>query len=625
MAEILTNFYRYLIGQTWQICVVFAVVACAAGCLRRTSAHWRYLLWLVVLIKCLIPPLVTVPVAVLPDAVSPVFAPVPAAEAPVSAAADRTTEQSWAPGAPARPETAVPAWYRELSGRQWLGLAWLAGVAVFLLIAVARGFLLSRWLRRCARPAERTIDDDLWSLAGCSDTRYIPRVFLVDGIAQPFVWGLPRGNIYLPTHFKSLGLDDHWKEILMHELAHVHRFDAFVNAVQILVQGLFFYHPLVWWANRAIRREREKCCDEIAIAALSAPPKHYSTAIVETLVAEYKVTRSLPSLAVAGPIRNLEERIKTIMTPHRKFHLRPSRAAVATVLVLAAIALPTALVLTVRGERQPNRYPSMKAKAPGPMPSRKEPPAAADVADIPAKDLNAGDDPGKRYFLIGPRSGAKPPATGYKLLVVLAGGDGGIDFHPFIKRILKCALSDDYLLAEPLAVEWRPGQFDRIVWPTKTNRCAGMKFSTEEYVEAVVQDVKKYHKVDSRCVFVLGWSSGGPPCYAMSLTRKKSISGSFVAMSVFQPALLPALENARGHAFFLLQSPQDFIPFAMVEKGAAILKKNGAKVNLQTYEGGHGWHGDIYGNIKTGVQWLEANAVAPPAPVHRPTSRAVRN
>ena len=38
------------------------------------------------------------------------------------------------------------------------------------------------------------------------------------------------------------------------------------------------------------------------------------------------------------------------------------------------------------------------------------------------------------------------------------------------------------------------------------------------------------------------------------------------------------------------------------------LAAKGAKTTLATYEGGHGWHGDVFGEIRTGVQWLEANA-----------------
>ena len=123
-----------------------------------------------------------------------------------------------------------------------------------------------------------------------------------------------------------------------------------MNLVQIVVQSLFFFHPLVWWANRQIRRERENCCDETVIAGLGADPRQYGQAIVDTLAAEYESSQPVPSLAVTGRMKNIEKRIETILSPNRRFLRRPSRMAVVTVVLLAACAAPTALVLTVRGE-----------------------------------------------------------------------------------------------------------------------------------------------------------------------------------------------------------------------------------------------------------------------------------
>ena len=132
-----------------------------------------------------------------------------------------------------------------------------------------------------------------------------------------------------------------------------------------------------------------------------------------------------------------------------------------------------------------------------------------------------------------------------------------------------------------------------------------MKFSTEKFVTAVVQDVKRAYKINERCVFVLAWSSGGPAAYAVSLHENTPITGSFVAMSVFKPQELPSLERASGHAYYILHSPEDIIPIRMAEEARDVLRELGAAVKLVAYPGGHGWHGDVYGMIRTGIQWLE--------------------
>ena len=228
----------------------------------------------------------------------------------------------------------------------------------------------------------------------------------------------------------------------------------------------------------------------------------------------------------------------------------------------------------------------------------------ADVADIPSQELQAAGDPNKRFMLIGPRKNTKPPAEGYGLVVIMPGGDGSADFHPFVKRIYKNALSDRYLAAQPIAVKWSSEQ--TIVWPTKTNPVAKMKFGTEEFLDAVIADVAKKHKLDRARVFSLSWSSSGPAAYAASLQDTHSVKGSFIAMSVFNPRFLPSLKLAKDHAYYLYHSQQDRVcPYRMAEQAEKILAENGAKVHLETYEGGHGWRGDVFGDIRKGIEWLD--------------------
>jgi predicted esterase len=234
--------------------------------------------------------------------------------------------------------------------------------------------------------------------------------------------------------------------------------------------------------------------------------------------------------------------------------------------------------------------------------------AQDDVADVPSQDLRAGKDEHKRYFLIGPLKDAKAPKEGSGLVVILPGGPGSADFHPFVKRICKYALPDGYLAVQPVAVKWTDQQ--AIVWPTAKNPVAQMKFSTEAFVAAVIKEVAAKHKVNPKRVFTLSWSSSGPAAYAISLTDK-TVTGSFIAMSVFDPELLPPLAKAKWHAYYLYHSPQDRVcPFRMAERAVKDLQKQGAKVTLQTYEGGHGWRGGLYDHIRQGIEWLEKNSAA---------------
>ncbi len=227
-----------------------------------------------------------------------------------------------------------------------------------------------------------------------------------------------------------------------------------------------------------------------------------------------------------------------------------------------------------------------------------------DVADVPSKELFAGGDKNKRYFLIGGGEEGRVPKRGYNLLVVLPGGDGGADFNPFVKRIYKNSLSKRYLVAQLVAVKWTPSQL--IVWPTKKAKVEEQGFSTEEFVEAVVGDIKAKYRLNEQNIFTLSWSSGGPAAYAISVQEEKSVVGSYIAMSVFKPDELGSLVHSAGHFYFIEHSPEDKVcPFRMAKNAHKALREHGAETKLVTYKGGHGWHGNVFGRIRKGIRWLE--------------------
>ena len=230
------------------------------------------------------------------------------------------------------------------------------------------------------------------------------------------------------------------------------------------------------------------------------------------------------------------------------------------------------------------------------------------IANVVVEDLRAGGDDKKRFFLIGTEE-ARPPVAGYGLLIVLPGGDGSAEFHPFIRRMHEDALNYAMAYRAGRRAEWDDKQLDRVVWPTVSLPYPGARFTTEALVRDILADVRAREKIDPKRVFLLGWSSGGPPCYAIATSPDSGVAGAFIAMSVFHAKALPTLEAARGRAFYLLQSPQDRVtPMRFAEAAEEALRAAGAKVELRRYEGGHGWRGDIRSMIGDGVSWLDRQA-----------------
>src|SRR4029077_4170756 len=101
--------------------------------------------------------------------------------------------------------------------------------------------------------------------------------------------------------------EDQLQAVIAHELAHIQRFDPFVNVFQVCVETLLFYHPAVWWLNKRIRAEREHCCDDVAVT-LCGNAVEYARAL--TLMEEW---RSAPVFAMAVNRGPLTERIVRVL------------------------------------------------------------------------------------------------------------------------------------------------------------------------------------------------------------------------------------------------------------------------------------------------------------------------
>ena len=356
MESYLSPITNYLLTQSWQIAILVVLIALVNLALKNRSAHIRYLLWLIVLAKCLVPPLFTIPLAILPQVKTPGPTFISSGEIPavnVEMADMITSKTIKLPSLQVTSPTIMERLAR-VTARQWLGFGWIVGVASFFLFAVIKAIRTNFWLWRQRRLPPTELQSGIENLFSGLGIKTLPKVWLVEGIGQPFVWGLLRGSIYLPANFVKVNNSEHRRDVLGHEISHILHFDAAVNILQIIAQAVFWFHPFVWWANRKIRTEREKCCDEMAIARLGAKAKDYSDAIVEILIAEHESTRPVPSLAVAGPVKNIEERIKTMLRPGKKFYKHPSLPAVAIVGLTALLTVPTTVVLTAGAENQPS-------------------------------------------------------------------------------------------------------------------------------------------------------------------------------------------------------------------------------------------------------------------------------
>lgn len=150
----------------------------------------------------------------------------------------------------------------------YLMLVWTAGVIV-LGFRLCISYLGTVWLRRVGLIS---VDSDLLvryaDLATRLNLLHLPPIAFSRRVSQAMTVGLLRPMVLLPAAWMTEISPEILEAVLSHELAHIRRQDLWINFVQRVVETIFFYHPVVWWISTEIRREREVCCDEMAIEAL---------------------------------------------------------------------------------------------------------------------------------------------------------------------------------------------------------------------------------------------------------------------------------------------------------------------------------------------------------------------
>src|SRR5258708_9356156 len=113
--------------------------------------------------------------------------------------------------------------------------------------------------------------------------------------------------VLLPVRALTGLTEEQIEAVIAHELAHIRRFDCFVNLFQIATETLLFYHPAVWWMSQRIRAEREHCCDDEAIT-ICGDAVNYARAL--TLMEEW---RTAPALMMAANRSPLAERVVPLL------------------------------------------------------------------------------------------------------------------------------------------------------------------------------------------------------------------------------------------------------------------------------------------------------------------------
>jgi len=351
-----------------------ALIAALVGRLARRPAL-THALWLLVLAKLITPPLLTLhipwsmPRPAMEVGEEQVKAPVNATEpdsdehlvstfdsaekpepeksndesdGPAEACVFSHTQPEFEPPDQSLATTRAPETAEAATPFDWqtsLTVVWLVGAGFWFGLASIR-VLKFHLLLRTALQAKPALQKQTDALACQLGLRTGPGVWLVPGFLSPMLWAFGgRACLILPAGLLGRLSEEQRATLLLHELAHLRRQDHWVRLLEVIVTGLFWWHPVLWWARREIREAEEQCCDAWVVWAMPDRARGYALTLLETVDFLSEARPSLPPVASGiGYVHDLQRRLTMIMRGTTPRGL--SWCGALAVIGLAALLLP---------------------------------------------------------------------------------------------------------------------------------------------------------------------------------------------------------------------------------------------------------------------------------------------
>ena len=359
--------------ETTLVASGLAVVAALGGRLRSIGPTARHVLWLIVLVRLMTPPLVCWPWAAHwgdlgRPLISPAdvrFAPValadespspPCSEAAGLAGLDASrTDFRVEPSAIGRSGDApdegdldaltsprrigASAVKPDDRVRLSVGLAivWLV-LTVLLGVGQASRIIRFRGRLRAAVPAPEDLVEEAERI-GRSLGVCVPEVLVVPDLGTPMLWCLGRPKLLLPAHLVKTLDRDRWRGILTHELAHIRRGDHWVSRLELAAGLIWWWNPIYWLARARLDAEAELACDAWVVSTLPKDRLAYAEALLDICSNLSMARTPAPALGAAGSGRFFERRLTMIL--HGRVPCRLSPSALLLACLLALFALPS--------------------------------------------------------------------------------------------------------------------------------------------------------------------------------------------------------------------------------------------------------------------------------------------
>jgi beta-lactamase regulating signal transducer with metallopeptidase domain len=210
----------------------------------------------------------------------------------------------------------------------------IAGAA---LLRIGIGLWQVRKVRQSCRPVDVTTLDPVLqkTLAEFHSIRPVT-LCVSDSIRVPTAIGFFKPVVVIPAWaMQELSADD-LKVILLHELAHLRRWDDCTNLVQKVLRAVLFFHPAVWWIENRLSLEREMACDDLVLAQ-TANPRAYAHCLISVAEKSFLHRGLALAQAAVSRMRHTSLRVTLILDANRPGATRIWKPAIGLVSGFAVV------------------------------------------------------------------------------------------------------------------------------------------------------------------------------------------------------------------------------------------------------------------------------------------------
>ena len=226
------------------------------------------------------------------------------------------------------------------NAKPWLGWIWVAGTLSIVCISLHRVTRFQRLLNRSTKRAPDDMQRVAAQLAQQLGRQSLPNIVTTSANISPLVWWVGgKVQIVVPQSIINELSPDQCQWVLAHELAHVSRRDYLVRWLEWLACAIYWWNPLVWWAQHNLRATEEICCDELVLSSFKPSAHTYANSILKTV--ESLVSPVVRPPAMVSEINSggfLQRRIEMIMSSNNS--QQTSRGLQFLVASLALIVMP---------------------------------------------------------------------------------------------------------------------------------------------------------------------------------------------------------------------------------------------------------------------------------------------